>query len=316
MSFLPKTIDRIRIPPLKCQGIKSKLIDFIAGSIRWDGHGRWLEPFLGSGVVLFNIQPKRALVSDSNIHIINFYNDIKNQKFDAYTVREYLFEMGGNLLRYGADFYYETRDNFNKKGGSLDFLFLNRSCFNGLMRFNSNGFFNVPFCQKPNRFSQSYITRISNQVAWVSSLILNNDWDFASCKWKDTLIQVRKSDFVYLDPPYIGRHTDYFNSWTDSDAIDLSLNTKSLKCGFALSMWESNKYRENTHLHEHWSGLDKKTCEHFYHIGSSAIFRNSMTEALVIKPSSVAKDTLNNKPVKTSRLQSNLHQKTAEINSV
>lgn len=290
MPFLPKSIERIRIPLIKCQGIKSKLIDFIASSIQWDGRGRWLEPFLGSGVVLFNIQPKRALVSDSNKHIINFYNDIKCKTIDAFTVREYLSEMGGNLLKYGADFYYETRKRFNGEGGSLDFLFLNRSCFNGLMRFNSSGFFNVPFCHKPNRFSQSYVTKISNQVEWIRSLVINNDRDFESCHLKDTLHKAQKNDFVYLDPPYAGRHADYFNSWTDSDAIDLSSHAHQLDCGLALSMWESNKYRKNTHLRKHWSGLEIRTFEHFFYIGSSEKLRNSLTEALARKPFYVACD--------------------------
>ena len=67
--FLPKHIDRVVVPPIKCQGIKTKLVDFIASTIKWNGNGRWIEPFVGSGVVLFNIQPEKALASDTNKHI-------------------------------------------------------------------------------------------------------------------------------------------------------------------------------------------------------------------------------------------------------
>jgi DNA adenine methylase len=73
MSKLPTIISKISVPPIKCQGIKTKLIPFIAENIEWNGKGKWIEPFLGSGVVLFNIQPDIALISDTNKHIIELY---------------------------------------------------------------------------------------------------------------------------------------------------------------------------------------------------------------------------------------------------
>ncbi|MFQ5651644.1 MAG: DNA adenine methylase, partial [bacterium] len=75
--FLPRHIGKVVVPPLKCQGIKTKLVSFIATTVKWHGQGKWIEPFLGSGVVLFNINPERALVSDTNKHIIQFYRDIQ-----------------------------------------------------------------------------------------------------------------------------------------------------------------------------------------------------------------------------------------------
>lgn len=70
---LPLKVKQIVIPPIKCQGIKTKLVKFILSSISWHGRGRWIEPFLGSGVVLFNVQPEHALVNDINPHIIHLY---------------------------------------------------------------------------------------------------------------------------------------------------------------------------------------------------------------------------------------------------
>ena len=282
-NFLPINIEKVGIPPIKCQGIKTKLIKFIAQNIQWEGKGRWIEPFLGSGVVLFNLKPKKALVSDTNFHIISFYKELQQGLLDEFIVRDYLNEKGNLLSKRGESFYYQIRDEFNLRGGSLPFLFLNRSCFNGLMRFNSDGKFNVPFGKKIMRFSKSYITKIVNQVARVRILVRNYDWEFVSQDYKKTLNQVRKNDFIYLDPPYVGRHNDYYNSWSDSDAIELSVLVRNLDVGYALSMWKENKYRSNNHLDNQWNGDHINIFNHFYHIGSKENLRNEMLEALVIK---------------------------------
>lgn len=287
--FLPQKIKKVIVPPLKCQGIKMKLINFISSTIKWDGSGKWVEPFLGSGVVLFNIKPERALVSDTNKHIITFYKNLREGRIDEKIVKDYLEENGVKLFKYGKEFYYEIREQFNNVGGdSLKLLFLNRSCYNGIMRFNSQGKFNVPFGHKPERFRRAYITKIVNQVSAIRKILKDKDWTFEVADWHDTIQKANPEDFIYLDPPYIGRHTDYFNSWTESDAIKLAETASNLSCGFALSMWKENKYRENLHLDLHWNGFVTKTYSHFYHVGSKEKFRNQMTEALVIKSENVA----------------------------
>ena len=287
--FLPKNIDRIVVPPIKCQGIKTKLVDFIASTIKWNGNGTWIEPFLGSGVVLFNIQPERALASDTNKHIINFYIDLQKGHIDEKIVKDYLDDMGVKLFKFGEDFYYDVRDQFNAgDGDSLKLLFLNRCCYNGLMRFNAQGKFNVPFGHKPERFRRPYITKIVNQVSKFRQILRNKEWTFHARDWRETMAQASPEDFVYLDPPYIGRHTDYYNNWTDADAVELAKVSSKLECGFGLSMWKENKYRENVHLDVHWNCYVIKTFSHFYHLGSKEKFRNEMTEALVLKRENVA----------------------------
>ena len=281
--FLPREIRSIKAPPIKCQGIKTKLVKFIAASIKWDGVGRWIEPFLGSGVVLFNLQPEKALVADTNKHIITFYRDIQARKINEVTVKAYLIEMGAKLLEGGADFYYELRADFNENGGSLPFLFLNRCCFNGLMRFNSAGRFNVPFGHKPHRFSRAYITKIVNQVAWIRTIIMKHDWQFEVADFQQTLSKANPEDFVYMDPPYIGRHTDYYNSWPEERAVELAEASRHLPCGFVLSMWKENKYRVNDHIERCWNEHTVAPFNHFYHVGPSESLRNEMVEALVIR---------------------------------
>lgn len=272
----------MQIPPIKCQGIKSKLVPFILSSIHWDGTGKWVEPFLGSGVVLFNLAPRKAYVADTNEHIIRLYQDIAAGSITPETVRENLIRGGKNLSEQGEDYYYEVRERFNRHPNSLDFLFLNRSCFNGVMRFNSKGEYNVPFCHKPERFKPAYITKIVNQVTWVYQVMKNRDWTFIVADWRQTLNCVDKNDFVYADPPYYGRHTDYYSCWSEKDALQLFESLINLPCGFALSTWKENKYRANPHVKNLPSSVVMRTFQHFYHVGSKESLRNAMEEALVI----------------------------------
>ncbi|HZS46919.1 MAG TPA: Dam family site-specific DNA-(adenine-N6)-methyltransferase [Blastocatellia bacterium] len=284
MSDLPLKIALAKVPPIKCQGIKTKLVPFILSGIKWksDG-GRWIEPFLGSGVVAFNLAPPKALLADTNNHIIRFYKSIQSGDITREKVGRYLAKEGKKLSERGEYHYYELRKRFNTGGSPLDFIFLNRSCFNGVMRFNRRGEFNVPFCKKPNRFTQSYITKIVNQIAWVTQQMRDKQWEFIVADWRDILAEAKPDDFVYLDPPYIGRHTDYYNWWSEDQAIELAEQARQLPCGFALSMWLENRYRKNGHIEKYWNGLEIKVSRHFYHVGSTESLRNAIDEALVIK---------------------------------
>lgn len=199
------------IPPIKSQGIKTKLVDWIKGISKKVAFERWVEPFMGTGVVAFNIQPKRALLCDSNPHLIRFYQAIQDEKITPKIVREFLNEEGLKLLQSNGEYYYEVRERFNKDCDSLDFLFLNRACFNGMIRFNQKGKFNVPFCKKPQRFAQSLVTKIVNQVENTAKMIKNNHYEFKCQDFQQTILETNKSDLIYADPPYIGRNADYFD---------------------------------------------------------------------------------------------------------
>lgn len=288
--MLPIRRERIRTPPIKCQGIKTKLVPFILSGVSWKGTGRWVEPFLGSGVVLFNAHPDRALVADTNPHIIALYQAIQKGLINAGTVERFLTSEGKALRDRGEQHYYEIRARFNEEHRPLDFLFLNRSCFNGMIRFNRKGGFNVPFCRKPERFRQAYVTKICNQVSWVAGQMRGRDWVFRVADWRDLLRDVVDEDLVYLDPPYVGRHTDYFNQWTEQEADELASVVKGLPCGWAYSMWLENQYRRNGHVDEHFSSNVVLTREHFYHLGATEELRHAMQEALVVSDEHVNPD--------------------------
>ncbi len=272
---------RIHIPPIKSQGIKSKLVEWISSNLEDIEYDRWVEPFMGTGVVAFNVRPKKALLCDTNPHLINFYNAIKDKEITGVVVRRYLTREGEKLLRSNGDYYYEVRKRFNENGNPLDFLFLSRSCFNGMMRFNRKGEFNVPFCRKPGRFARALITKIVNQVESVSKIIDCGDYQFKTQDFKVTLKEASSKDLIYSDPPYIGRHVDYFNSWTEKDELDLKDELFNSKAKFVLSTWLSNKYRTNEYVFSIWQECFVATKEHFYHIGGKEENRNAIFEALL-----------------------------------
>lgn len=282
-TWLPRSLRRVQIPPVKCQGIKSKLVPFIARNVQWAGQGKWIEPFMGSAVVALNLAPRRARLSDTNKHLITFYRAVQDGVITEATARQRLVEMGAELHAKGEPFFYEVRRRFNESSDPIDLLFLNRSCFNGVMRFNSKGLYNVPFGKKTDRFRKAYVTKIVNQICWLRRLFNEKDWEIECCDWRTSLATAKSGDFVYVDPPYIGRHADYFNRWTSSDAEELAAACHALPCGFALSMWKGNRYRENPHLAEHWGNDEIRTFSHFYHVGPTESLRNEMIEALAIK---------------------------------
>jgi DNA adenine methylase len=286
MPRLPFHIAHVGVPPIKCQGIKTKLVPFIFDHLIWDEgtEGRWIEPFLGSGVVVMNLAPQRALLADTNAHVIGFYRAIQRGEITQAVLRDYLESEGRKLEAGGADHYYKVRQRFNEQGSPFDFLFLNRSCFNGVMRFNLQGEFNVPFGHKPLRFTRAYVTKIVNQVGWVACQMQGKEWEFRVGRWDEVLQEAREPDFIYLDPPYIGRHTDYYNAWDEEQAERLARATCDLPCGFAASMWLENRHRKNSHVERCWAHVEMRVCSHFYHVGSTERLRNEMDEALLIKP--------------------------------
>lgn len=271
------------VPPIKCQGIKTKLVAEIANMAGELSEGRWVEPFCGSGVVALNLQPKRALLCDSNIHIIQFYKDIQSGRLTSLGVREFLREQGAKLLSIGETYFYEVRERFNNAPNSLDFLFLNRSCFNGVMRFNRSGRFNVPFCRKPERFAPAYITKIVNQVQTISRVVSVSDWEFRVADFRESIATAESDDIVYADPPYAGRHTDYFNGWSEQDEANLADLLANLPCKFILSTWHSNEFRTNLQVEKNWASdnFHVFTKAHYYHVGAAEELRHPMLEALI-----------------------------------
>ena len=279
---------KIVIPPLKSQGIKTKLVNWINDLILQSGiniNSNWIEPFFGTGVVGFNSPlTGKFVVGDTNPHTIKFYKEIQKKIITPYLMRKFLERENILLSNSEEDGYVhfrEVRKRFNKDHDSYDYIFLSRAGFNGMMRFNSKGEWNVPFCKKSNRFSPAYITKICNQIELVSKIIQKKDWQFNNDSFYETILKAQEGDIIYCDPPYLGRYVDYYNGWEEKDEELLCKVLSETKAKFILSTWHHNDFRKNEMIDKYWSKYNIVTSNHFYHNGGKLENRHSMVEALI-----------------------------------
>lgn len=278
---------KIIIPAIKSQGIKTKLVPWILDLVKIaDSNGTWIEPFLGTGVVALNCGYEKAILNDINPHIINFYREIQLGQITPHSMKLYLLNEGEilrNANNEGYEHYLEVRKRFNSGQHSpYDFIFLSRAGFNGMMRFNKNGQWNIPFCKKPDRFAKAYVTKIVNQIIETTKIVKTEPhWQFTNKSFKEIIPLAKEGDIIYCDPPYFGRNVDYFNSWTENDEEELFNLLSETKAKFILSTWHHSDWRENEMIEKYWNKFNIVTKDHFYHNGGKVTNRKSVVEALV-----------------------------------
>lgn len=181
-------------PFLKWAGGKSKLLPQLTRRMPRT-YKRYWEPFIGGGAFYFHLAPNVAAISDSNEELIETYR----------TVRDDLAGVIGELSNhhYESDYYYSVRDwdrredfkTLSSVVRAARFIFLNKTCFNGLHRVNSKGHFNVPF----GRYKDPTILDASNLRA--CSRVLQGA-EISVGDYSSIVDGIERGDFVYLDPPY------------------------------------------------------------------------------------------------------------------
>lgn len=120
-------------------------------------------------------------------------------------------------------------------------------------------------------------------------MIENNDWEFICQDFIETINLAKENDLIYCDPPYIGRHVDYYDSWDEQNELALENALRNGKSKFMVSTWHSNQYRKNTYLESLWNRYNLVTTSHFYHLGGKEENRNAVTEALITNYDKVTK---------------------------
>ena len=274
------------IPPIKIQGKKTKIVPKImeiADEIL-NEHPEidtWVEPFLGSGVVAFNCpgRIKKVIVNDINPHIIKFYKGVADGIITSDRIREVFDIHNQNLLKDGYDYYNQIKDRFNQSFDTMDFLFLTRTGFNGVMRFNNSGKWNVPFCKLNNRLSKNVIDDLASSVDELSRLFKSKEFIFYNKSFEEVIESAPENSIFYCDPPYYGLQVQYFKGWGKEDEIRLNEMLKDKM--FIYSTWLEDGIRENMMINEYWGEYEIEGKKHKYNVAEKAEKRNQVTEGLI-----------------------------------
>lgn len=182
-------------------------------------YNRYFEPFVGGGALFFELQPENAYISDMNEELINLYSVVRDN------VYELIEDLGKHEV--SKEYFLEIR-NIDRteqyaKLSSIErasrFIYLNRTCFNGMYRVNSKGEFNVPFGHYKN-------PRIIDENNLLNCSKLLNKTEIKCTDFSEILTKVQKDDFVYFDPPYVPlNETSSFTSYT-KDGFDIDMQFK------------------------------------------------------------------------------------------
>ena len=160
------------------------------------GWHRYIEPFLGGGAVFFHLAPLRAVLSDTNSELINTYQCIRR---DAARIDKHLRSLQD---QHCSEVYREIRSKRPRSEveRAVRFIYLNRTCFNGLYRVNRRGEFNVSMGSKTLvRYPEGYLSTISNSLRKATLRVSD---------FEGVLSKAGEGDFVFVDPPYTVLHNN------------------------------------------------------------------------------------------------------------
>jgi len=176
---------------------------------------RYFEPFVGGGAVLFYIlqkyKPKEAMISDTNAELINAYKVIKQD------VGKLITSLEKHKKNHSKEYYYKVRSQNPKIMSKVErasrFIYLNKTCFNGLYRVNSKGQFNVPMGQYKNPAILN-----ETELRTISKLLTNVQIKRTS--FERVLNYAKEGNFIYFDPPYYPVKKESFTSYTKEKFLD------------------------------------------------------------------------------------------------
>lgn len=185
--------DESTLPFLKWAGGKRWLAPRINDVVK-SINGKYIEPFLGGGAIFFALRPTNALLSDANEDLINAYIAIRD---DPQKVFELL---KAHHRAHCAEYFYKIREYRprEKYHKAARFIYLNRTCWNGLYRVNLAGTFNVPIGTKSN------VLMASDDWPAVSKLLCSAE--ITSQDFEVAIDTAGQGDLVFADPPYTVKH--------------------------------------------------------------------------------------------------------------
>lgn len=263
-------------PIVKWAGGKSKLLEELTKR-RPVQYRRYYEPFAGGAALFFRMGPKRAVLGDTNTDLINMYRCV------AWNVEGVIRRLAAHRRNHCEDYYYSVRDKWNGSRGQSDvwraaaFIYMNKTCYNGLWRVNRKGHFNVPI----GRYTEPRI--FEPKAMRAASLVLQKA-DLRVATYSETVEDAGRNDFVYFDPPYVPlSKTASFTSYTaedfgPTDQEDLANTAVQLDkrgCKFMLSNHDTPEVREL------YDGFQIDTVRCVRMINSNANKRGSVREVVI-----------------------------------
>lgn len=273
-------------PVVKWAGGKRKFAERICSYIDYNETATYFEPFLGGGAILLTLLPKNAICFDKNEELVNMYNIIKTNPSELI---ERLY--GYYVVNHSTNFYYYVRNldrkctfkNSDKIDRAARFLYLNKTCYNGLWRVNLANQNNVPI----GKYKNVSFTAKEN-ILELSKYLNDNNVIIKCDDYSKVLEFVKKDDIIYFDPPYdIDTEENTFSTYTkegfnqknQKELRDLSL--KLISIGAKVLISNSN----TKYINELYSGKEFKILKDLTYVrtvGSNSAFRKRVNDVLII----------------------------------
>lgn len=211
-------------PVIKWSGSKRSQAEKIISY--FPDYDTYYEPFIGGGSIMYHIKGKRVC-SDICKPLIDLWQIIQNNPL--YLIKEYE-TLWNELQEQGQEFYYSIRDKFNQTKNPAYFLFLSRTCTNGLIRFNKKGEFNNSYHHGRKGIKPDKLHKI--MIDWSNKI---QNVIFVHQSYEQILHMVKSNDFVYLDPPYFNTKGMYYGTINYEEFINFLKELNNKKVKFALS---------------------------------------------------------------------------------
>ncbi|MCG2723055.1 MAG: Dam family site-specific DNA-(adenine-N6)-methyltransferase [Thermodesulfovibrionales bacterium] len=275
---------------MQCLKVRSQPQLTIKPFLKWAGGKRWLvskhdaifpkeykryfEPFLGSGAIFFSLAPSRAYLSDVNANLIEVYTAVRD---DWRAVWNRLL---WHSRHHNKEHYYGTRASKPGTAASraAKFIYLNRTCFNGLYRVNRKGIFNVPKGTKNSViFPDDSFEKIANLLR--SAQIVCSDFE-------ESIDKTGIGDFIYIDPPYTVKHNmnnfikynELLFSWEDQERLATAATKASKRGALVLISNADSKYIKRLYSNDEWNHI---VLSRHSIIASAACKRQTTTELAI-----------------------------------
>lgn len=232
-------------PVLKYRGGKSREIPRFLQYIP-DDFDRYIEPFFGGGALYFYLEPENAIINDVNERLMTFYRQLRDNypqmrmQLDElqhqYETNQSAYKRLKSMTAEGyvpnanEDLYYKMRELFNHPDGSyldgVTYFFINKTAYSGMIRYNNNGEYNVPFGRYPN-FNTKLVTERHSQLLQGA--------DIYNLDYSRIFEMAGEDDFIFLDPPYDCVFNDYgnidmMNGFDETEHRRLAADFRNLPC--------------------------------------------------------------------------------------